>query len=437
MFGWLKPYMPRSLYGRAALILVLPVLTVQLAVSVAFIQRHYDQITQQMTAAVSTELDFVYRQIEQAEDIAAAQGVIETVAVPLGLTIALQDTPENRGDARAWWDFAGSIVFDALRQRDENISSIDLTDLNQVDLWTSSKFGPMQVRFNRDRVSASNPHQLLVIMMVLGVFMTLISFLFLRNQLRPIKRMSYAAAAFGKGRTVPFKPSGAVEVRAAGSAFLDMRNRIERHMEQRTRMLSGVSHDLRTPLTRLKLGLSMIDPEDAAPLQRDVKDMEQLLDGFLNYAKGGVDDEVQPCDPIELVEQIVADAHRAGHVVSMGPVRAGRTVKLRAKAVQRAVENLLSNAMRYASQARVTVDMMDTSIVIRVEDDGPGIPEALYDEALKPFTRLEPARNQDKGSGVGLGLSIVMDIARSHGGTLRLGESADLGGLQADLVLAI
>lgn len=436
MFRWLKPYMPRSLYGRAALILILPVLTVQLAVSVVFIQRHYDRVTQQMTKSVTTELQYVYDQINQANDITAAQGIASELGAAFALDVMLPMAGGAVADEYRWTDIAGPIVISSLRAGDPNIVSIDLREKSRVYVVTGSNFGAIGVGFDRNRVSASNPHQLLVIMVLLGAFMTVISFLFLRNQLRPIKRMSYAATAFGKGRTVPFKPTGAIEVRAAGNAFLDMRNRIERHMEQRTRMLSGVSHDLRTPLTRLKLGLSMIDPIDAEPLQRDVKDMEHLLDGFLNYAKGGAEDEVQPCDPIELVEQIVSDAHRSGYAVTLGTLKGAGEVKLRTHAIQRAVENLISNAMRYATQARVSVDMMDSSVVIRVEDDGPSIPEALRDEALKPFTRLEPARNQDRGSGVGLGLSIVMDIARSHGGTLRLSDSDDLGGLQAELVLA-
>lgn len=266
--------------------------------------------------------------------------------------------------------------------------------------------------------------------------MTLISFSFLRNQLRPIKRMSHAATAFGKGRVVPFKPTGAIEVRAAGHAFLDMRSRIERHIEQRTRMLSSVSHDLRTPLTRLKLGLSLIDPEDAAPLRRDVDDMEQLLNGFLNFARGDAEDDMQRCDPLQLVEQAITSAHRAGLGVTIGQMTGKGRANLRPQAVVRAVENLITNAVRYGDQVIVSAEIMDNSIVISVEDDGPGIPEEQREEAIKPFARLDEARNQNKGSGVGLGLSIVLDIARSHGGTLRLGHSDRLGGLRADLVLA-
>ncbi len=436
LFSWLKAYLPRSLYGRAALILILPVLTLQLAVSIAFIQRHYDRVTKQMTSAVSTEMDFVFQHVNDAETVSEARLAIADFAAPLALDITIPSAPDVAADRRLWWDFAGPIVFAALRSGDQVIPVIDLTDEAGVVLWTHTKHGVAKVSFDRDRVSASNPHQLLVLTVVLGFLMTLISFLFLRNQLRPIKRMSFAATAFGKGRVVPFRPTGAVEVRAAGNAFLDMRNRIERHMEQRTRMLSGVSHDLRTPLTRLKLGLSLIDPDDAAPLQRDVEDMEHLLDGFLDFARGGAEDEMETCDPIALVESIVADAKRGGHPVVFGDLVGSGAAKLRTRAIVRAVENLISNANQHADKIKVSAEVLEKSVVISVEDNGKGIPEALREEAVKPFSRLDAARNQDRGSGFGLGLSIVLDVARSHGGMLRLGDSETLGGLRADLVLA-
>ena len=217
-----------------------------------------------------------------------------------------------------------------------------------------------------------------------------------------------------------------------------MRSRIERHIEQRTLMLSGVSHDLRTPLTRLRLGLSMIDDEEAEVLLRDVDEMQRMLDEFLSFAKGAWEGEAQPVDPRELVRQIVADAQRAGRAVSLGVLEGGGSgkVKLRENAVRRAIDNLISNATRYGTRAEVSLLFTDKTMRIRVEDDGPGIPEERRAEALRPFTRLDRARNQDKGGGVGLGLAIASDVARAHGGVLRLGAAEVLGGLQADLVIA-
>jgi two-component system osmolarity sensor histidine kinase EnvZ len=271
-----------------------------------------------------------------------------------------------------------------------------------------------------------------------GILLSFIASIYLRNQLRPIKRLARAAEAFGRGRHEPFSPTGAVEVRAAGSAFVDMRNRIERHIEQRTLMLSGVSHDLRTPLTRMRLGLSMLDEDDAEPLLRDVEDMQGMLDEFLSFAKGAAEGDPESVDPHSFVTQIVTEAQRAGRDVTLMPSEGDGqgVVSLRKVAMTRALDNLISNAVRYGGRAEVSLMFTDKTLRIRVEDDGPGIPEAQREDATRPFTRLDPARNQDRGSGVGLGLAITTDVARAHGGVLRLSESAKLGGLRADIVIA-
>jgi two-component system osmolarity sensor histidine kinase EnvZ len=217
-----------------------------------------------------------------------------------------------------------------------------------------------------------------------------------------------------------------------------MRARIERQIEQRTLMLSGVSHDLRTPLTRMRLNLSLLEEEDAAPLRRDVDEMQRMLDEFLSFAKGSAEGEPEALDPHVLAEELVAAAQEAGRAVTLLPRQGGGqgTVMLRRVAMARAVDNLISNAVRYGGRAEVSVLLTGKTLRIRVEDDGPGIPQDRRAEAARPFTRLDPARNQDQGGGVGLGLAIATDIARAHGGVLRLGESARLGGLQADIVIA-
>ena len=202
-------------------------------------------------------------------------------------------------------------------------------------------------------------------------------------------------------------------------------------------MLAGVSHDLRTPLTRLKLGLSMIDPDEAAPLLRDVDEMQHLLDAFLDFSRDMGESKPQKVEPRTLVAQIVEDAQRAGKLVTLVDKRIEGPVMIRVVPIRRAVENLINNAVRYGSVVRVSVRRTEKFLRIRVEDDGPGIPPEQRAEAVKPFARLDPARNQNKGSGVGLGLAIVADVARAHGGTLRLGTSKDLGGLQADILIAL
>ncbi|WP_417725033.1 ATP-binding protein [Salipiger sp.] len=423
-FQWLKRYMPRGLYGRAALILVLPVVTLQLVISVVFIQRHFEDVSQQMSREVAREVTLAVRD--------------PSIAVPLGFSlrrVGEAELPER--DARRWYDFSGLVVMATLTRNIAGLERILLPDDSHVVLYVRGEDALAEVAFSRRRVSASNPHQLLVNMVFFGALMTLISFLYLRNQLRPITRLAAAAEAFGRGRHEAYSPSGAIEVRAAGHAFLDMRNRIERQIEQRTMMLSGVSHDLRTPLTRLRLGLSMLEDEDREPLERDVEDMQRLIDAFLDFARGNSQDgQAEPTDPVALVEAVVADAQRGGKPVTVAELDGEGAVTLRPRALRRALENLVGNAVRYGTRCEVSVALTERSLRIRVEDDGPGIPPDRREEAMRPFVRLDPARNQDRGSGVGLGLAIAADIARAHGGVLRLGESARLGGLRADIVIA-
>lgn len=427
--------MPRSLYGRAALILILPIITLQLGISVIFIQRHFERVTVQMTASIALDLRYLTDQVNAAPDIASAQAVRGAVADPLALDMDVPAADVPPRDVRAWYDFSGRVVARSLRAQISGLRPIILDGPARVEVWFDTVHGPMRVGFARSRVSASNPHQLLVWMVVLGAFMTLIAYSYLRNQLRPIKRLAAAAAEYGRGNIVTYYPSGANEVRAAGLAFLDMRDRIERQTQTRTMMLSGVSHDLRTPLTRLRLGLGLLDGEDVAPLVRDVDDMQHLLDGFLDFARGDAEGEAEPTDPIALAHLILADAVRMGQAVSAGEMTGDGLVNLRPLAIRRAIENLIGNGLRYGAEARLSVTVTQRAAVFCVEDDGPGIPADLRENAVRPFTRLDPSRNQDLGSGVGLGLAIVEDIARVHGGVLRLGESDDLGGLKAEIVL--
>ncbi len=436
LFRWLKNYMPRGLYGRAALILVLPVLLLQLLVSVVFIQRHFDGVTRLMTSAVNIELRFLIETVNNAGNLTAAQAALTRLATPLQIRTSLPAIVGS-GDVKPRMDLTGQMVITSIRNGISEVKAVSLAERRRVLMWVETRHGILEMEFARRRVSASNPHQLLVIMVVMGALMTAIAYIFLRNQLRPIKRMATAATEYGKGRIVPFNPTGAVEVRAAGMAFLDMRNRLERQSQSRTLMLSGVSHDLRTPLTRLRLGLSMLDGQDVEPLVHDVDDMQRLVSAFLDFARSDAGDNLEPTIPQDLVREVLRDAARLGQAAREGTIEGPEDhVDLRPLAIRRAMENLLSNALRYGATAEVGVSVTERAVRFYVEDDGPGIPPDQRDDAINPFVRLDPARNQDKGSGVGLGLSIVSDIARTHGGILRLGESEKLGGLKAELVLA-
>ncbi|MCU0900929.1 MAG: ATP-binding protein [Cypionkella sp.] len=435
----LKSFLPRSLFGRAALILVVPTVTIQLIVSIAFIQRHFEGVTRQLVHGVVLELSVLRRAVEAAPDAEAAQRVVAPLAEGFDMAVTVPATGIAVEDRRSWGDLTARPVIAELRARLPNVLSIDLgSQKGMVLLAEQTRHGAMQIALPRTRVSASNPHQLLVIMVLASVLMTLIAYLFLRNQLRPIKRLSEAAEAFGKGETVPYRPRGALEVRAAGAAFLDMRARIERAIETRTLMLSGVSHDLRTPITRLRLGLSMLpEDEDTRALLSDVREMERLVDEFLAFARGDAMEEPVTADPAQIARQIVENVARSGHSLAYvqrleGPV----AVRMRPQAVQRAVENLIGNALRHGKTVQMALSSTDRFVRFVIEDDGPGIPEGQREAALAPFARLEPSRDPNRGGGAGLGLSIAADVARSHGGRLSLGRSDRLGGLKAELSLA-
>lgn len=428
-FRWLKQYMPRSLYGRAALILLLPVIVLQLVVSVLFTQRHFEDVTQQMSDIVAREITLVIEYLEGGRDL----DLISTLDIDVAET---DPGALERNGGRLWYDFSGTVVTQRLKERVPEVRVVELGGYPIVDVVVDTKAGVFELSFDRRRVSAKNPHQLFVNMVFFSILVTVIALIYLRNQLRPIKQLARAADAFGRGQHVPYAPAGATEVRAAGAAFVNMRGRIERQMETRTLMLSGVSHDLRTPLTRMRLGLSIIDDAEAEPLLQDVEEMNGMIDEFLNFARGTSEGQPEAVNVVELVKTAVDDARRAGHDVSLHDVEGDGPVTLRPVAIRRALDNLINNGVRYGKRVEVSLRVSDKSMRLRVEDAGPGIPEQDRAQAVKPFARLDPARNQDKGSGVGLGLAIATDIARAHGGILRLGASERLGGLQADLVIA-
>ena len=429
----LKPYLPRSLFGRAALILIAPVITLQFIVSIVFIQRHYDRVTQQLTSAVVLDLRVLLAQL--ADDDAKAAPLAD------GLQIQYQFLPRDSTaliDLRDFWDLAGRSVVSTLHNSLKGTLAVDLTrDPTKVHVTVQTDRGLIGFDMDRARFSAANPHQLLVLMAFAGLLMTVIAFVFLRNQLTPITRLATVATAFGRGEHLPYATRGATEVRAAGQAFLAMRARIERQIESRTLMLSGISHDLRSPLTRLKLGLTLLpQDDDTAALLGDIDDMERLLEEFLSFIRGDSTEDPVPCDPAALLQSLVANMLRAGNAVRIVTMQDCQTVMMRPFAVTRALENLVSNAVPFGTSVGLSMIATPESLRYIVEDNGPGIPEPDRAQALEPFQRLDAARNPNHGGGVGLGLAIATDIARSHGGALTLSQSPRLGGLHAELRIA-
>ncbi|MEM9049079.1 MAG: ATP-binding protein [Pseudomonadota bacterium] len=452
---WVRRTLPRRLFSRALLILLAPMLLLQAVVALVVIQRHFEGVTEQMAAAVALEIRYAMATVEEADTLQAARARLDDIAVPLGLFLTIDPlAPFAPGESRLLYDVTGAALADVLAETIEAPIAIDLlSDDKVVFLQVETGRGVLLAEIPRRRMVASNPHLLLVWMLVTSGVLCTIAILFLRNQIRPIRDLARAAEAFGKGRAIRFRPRGADEVRSAGTAFVAMRNRIERQIEQRTRMLSGVSHDLRTPLTRIRLALAMSEPSpETAEIARDVGEMERMLDAFLAFARGEGHEAPQMTDVGVLADRAVDAARRAGGAIALSvpanapggtidaktaatplPEAPSAQVSLRPVAVGRALQNLLDNATTYGQSARLSVRVLPRWIDFVVEDDGPGIPANRREQALRAFTRLDEARNQNAGGGVGLGLAIALDIAHAHGGTLELGDSSALGGLQAVL----
>tara|TARA_Y100001936_G_scaffold25074_1_gene23029 strand:- start:200 stop:1480 length:1281 start_codon:yes stop_codon:yes gene_type:complete len=423
--------MPKRLYFRAALILVFPVVFLQLIVSIVFIQRHFEGVTVQMTRTVAAELDLITEVIEREGAVAAQQ-----IARSLGMSMSIVAQDTRFVERRRIYDLTGLVVRRELLALPE-ILTVDLPDNRKVNARIKSGEEFFDLQFSRRRVSASNPHQLIVYLLVFGAFFTVIAFFYLRNQLRPITRLADAAEAFGHGENVQYDPSGALEVRAAGQAFLDMRERIQRHLKQRTMILSGVSHDLRTPITRLKLGLSFLPKEQREPLEKDVEDMNLLLNEFLDFAKFENEAEVpaEETNPSILIDDLIQNFSRADIKIKTTGEISNKLFKLKPFAIKRALENLINNAHRYGDQILIEKKIENNFLILSVHDDGPGINESQHDEVLQPFTRLDKSRNQNKGSSVGLGLPIAKEIAEGHGGILKLSRSSLLSGLCVSLII--
>jgi two-component system osmolarity sensor histidine kinase EnvZ len=296
--------------------------------------------------------------------------------------------------------------------------------------------GVLHVLAPRRRLFSSTTYVFVIWMVGSSMLLFGVATVFLRNQVKTVRRLARAADEFGKGRDVPdFPAEGAFEVRQAARAFNIMRARIKRQIAQRTEMLAGVSHDLRTPLTRMKLQLAMlgreVEPDEIAALKDDAAEMERMLDAYLAFARGEGNEDATATDAAELLENIVARYRRDGAAITLDAAAAQRRVMLRPVAFERCVGNLIGNAVRYAAHVAVSARIHDRTLEVNIDDDGPGIPPERREDVFRPFTRLEESRNPSTG-GVGLGLTIARDIARSMGGDVTLADSPH-GGLRASV----
>jgi len=427
----LRDYTPRGYNARNILILIVPMIIFVVSMTLFFFYTHVEQVNAKLSRAVAEELAFVIDHHEehpdQFDDMArsiSASGLMSLSFMP---------------DVKELTPPPGNECCDQLRD-EMRIRFGDQPWLFRYlpdDLLTIRIIGPRgmyEARMDRKRVIIITAHIFIVWTVAFSVLLLLTSYLFLRNQIRSILQLSWAADAFGRGEDVPsFKPSGAIEVRKAARSLLRMRNRIRRYADQRTAMLAGVSHDLRTPLSRLKLELALAPKDfDTAPAKSDILEMERMLDGYLAFARGEEGEQAVQSDlAIVTREAVAAAAARLKLELIATPV----PMRLRPLALKRAISNLANNAADYGKQVRVTVSATANEAVVVVEDDGPGIAPENFEDAFRPFSRLDASRNQNV-SGVGLGLTIARDAARAHGGDVTLGVS-EMGGLRATMRLPL
>jgi two-component system, OmpR family, osmolarity sensor histidine kinase EnvZ len=432
--GLIKSLLPTGLYARALLIMIVPVVLLQSVVAYVFMERHWQTVTNRLSAAVASDIAAIidiYEKYPQAD--LEARRLTDIVEQRLGLDVDfLPPEPLPRVSPKPFFDILDSALSNEIRVRVARPFWIDTVGRSSlVEVRVQLDNSVMRVIARRSQTYASNAHIFLVWMFGTSFIILGVAILFLRNQIKPILALASSAEEFGKGREVEFKPRGAREVRRAGHAFIEMKRRIARQIEQRTTMLNGVSHDLRTVLTRFRLSLEMLPQgADVEDLKRDVSEMSRMLEAYLAFARGAQSEAAQPTDIRALLEEFKADAERQGHATILR-IDGDPNVTLRPDAFRRLLGNLVSNAARYGDDIQITAVHDARYLTVHVDDDGPGIPAENFEDAFRPFQRLDEARNQDH-AGTGLGLAISRDIARSHGGELTLDKSP-LGGLRASV----
>ena len=427
-----KGLMPKGLYARSLLIIILPMVILQSVVAFVFMERHWNHVTQNLSAAVVRDIAALI-EITKALPQDTEQALVKRIAQEkLGLVVdflPLSDLPPP--GPKPFFSLLDQALSVELRKQIGRPFWTDTVGRSAiVEIRIRLDNTVMRVLARRSAAYASNSEIFLLWMVGTSLVLLTVAILFLRNQIRPILRLADAAERFGKGRDAPnFRPRGAREVRRAAQAFLEMKERIERAIEQRTAMLAGVSHDLRTVLTRLKLELALLDDSpEVELLKRDVDEMQRMLEAYLAFARGDAGELAAPTDMAAFLEELKTDAERDGHNTSIS-FRGHPIVTVKPAAFKRCIANLVSNAASFAGSIAISGQRDHRYLTVTVDDDGPGIPVAMREEVFKPFLRLDDARNQDRG-GTGLGLAIARDIARSHGGDITLGESP-LGGLRA------
>lgn len=430
---WLALRMPKRLYARSLIIIIAPMVLLQSVIAFVFMERHWQMVTERLSTAVVRDISAIIDILETYPQEPDYANIIRIAQQRLDLNVSvLPSAPLPPPGPKPFFSILDYFLNEEITRQINRpfwIDTIGDSDLVEIRIQLDDKV--LRVFAKRSQAYASNTLIFLTWMIGTALVLLTIAIAFLRNQIKPIQQLSEAAESFGKGQPMPadFYPHGAEEVRKAGIAFIQMRERIERQIEQRTAMLSGVSHDLRTILTRFKLQLAIAGSKiDTVPLNQDITDMQNMLEGYLAFARGEGSEEQDVLDLQILFNKLEKEARLRDRGFS-SEIHGSSHIQVRPNAFTRLVTNLVGNAFRYAQSVHLTATHKGDWLTITVDDDGAGIPEDKREEVFKPFVRLDEARNQDAG-GTGLGLAIARDIARNHGGDITL-ESSPTGGLRA------
>lgn len=428
---WLKRLMPKSLYVRTILILIIPTFLALSVATFVFFDRHWYTTTHRLTHAVAADVGVIVEMLNRTEDPDVRAYIHDLAESKMDLTFTFKSGARIARKEKRSINPLRDMMRAALRERVDYKTFVDMRHApDTVGILVQVRDGLYTFTIPQRRIYTPTTEVFIGWMIGSSILLSVIALLFMRNQIRPVRRLAEAADAIGKGQDVPwFKLEGATEVRQASAALMVMRDRIRRAMNQRTAMLAGVSHDLRTPLTRMKLQLAMM-PETAQTrgFQSDIADMEVMLEAYLAFARGEEAEATAPTDIGALLGDVIETIKRQHENVSLD-VQANICTEVRPHALKRCISNLIHNALRYGKHAFVSMSLRDQAVDILIDDDGPGIPEDKREDVFRPFYRLDASRNMDTG-GVGLGLSIARDIARAHGGNLVL-EDSPHGGLRA------
>ncbi|MEZ5998600.1 MAG: ATP-binding protein [Hyphomonas sp.] len=426
----LRDITPHGLYARSLLMVVLPVVLILMLTTWYYYDSHIAEVNRKLGQSIARDVGMVQQYCERREDSGLAK---DTIGSRLDLTFSCDAPGSDIKDGPFLEAFSYRKIL--AEELDTRLGVPVNVGLSPNDLMIHIRFPAAgktaEVMIERKRAVTITSHFFIIWVIIFSLLMVALAIAFLNQQVRSILRLSEAARAFGRGRDVPgFRPSGANEVRDAARAVIDMKNRLTAFADQRTAMLAGVSHDLRTPLTRLKLSLAMMDETDEIKaMKADLDDMAMMLDEYLAFAKGEDEDSAAPFDLAVLVRQIAAGFDQPIEINGPESIR----IPGRRLALKRAITNLISNGLLYGGTVRVTLVDGPHAAEVHVDDNGPGIPKERHEEAFRPFSRLDEARSQN-ASGTGLGLTLARDTAHAHGGDLRLSQSP-LGGLRASLRL--